>query len=380
MSEAFDHLHIKSRTAGSSNELSFDVLDAARTDMEGKAAKAPLIGKSAISDKGSYRGISGTTALSRQAEVEKRKKSRKTKRIALWVIVSVALIALVAALLLIGYRQYLEAQDFALRFDSLVDQFSDEDQLISELDDVMASFNDDNAMQKRKEAMEAIPDAIAGVEKIKANASSAGPLALTDQDKAALEQIVRSANARVDLLNAASSTLQLVEQREERVSSVMSVWNDIVDCAQAAKQASSLANAALTREETDAALQATEKAHDGLASALDELKSLESGEVALDLSEQKNYVEQKIAALSYAIETGKALLDGDRDRAQTANESYNAADKKAANMAKNLPLSPEQSVQAAYASQLAGKVAVYDELRQKVVDSDNSVREYLAKR
>ena len=52
-----DHIHVKKNTAGSSNELSFDVLDAARNGLDTKGRKAPRPQALQKPSKGDYHGV-----------------------------------------------------------------------------------------------------------------------------------------------------------------------------------------------------------------------------------------------------------------------------------------------------------------------------------
>ena len=72
MAGPFDHLHIKGRTAGTSNELSFDVLDAVRSEPSQKKARSVFIPSGPRQSQGSYTGVAGTSTLSAVPEVERR--------------------------------------------------------------------------------------------------------------------------------------------------------------------------------------------------------------------------------------------------------------------------------------------------------------------
>ena len=74
MSGHFDFLHVKKNSAGSPNELSFDVLDAARSQLDGKKSRTSRGSLSTSPKQGSYHGVGSGSTLSAVPEVERRKK------------------------------------------------------------------------------------------------------------------------------------------------------------------------------------------------------------------------------------------------------------------------------------------------------------------
>lgn len=377
MSGVFDHLHIKRHTAGSSNELSFDVLDAAKTDLEASSSKYSLISRSRFSNKGNYRGVSQTSTLSGQAEVVRRKRARRTSAFVFWFMLGAFVLVISCVILWVGYRHYIEVQDFSTRFDSLVNQFSEEDSFLADVDILMESLDDDGSSQKRKDALGKMDEVVDGIGRIKANADSARPLALTQADEAALAQIMESADARIEMVEAAREAFSRTSECEQVVDRTCAVWNDVVDFAQSAKEASSQANAATTEEATREALEKTQRALDGMNQAVKDLVDIEGEKRGIDLSAQKGYLAEKIRALEYAVETGEALLDGDRDKADEKNRQYNEADKLSAQLAKDIPLSPQGAVEAAYDYELNACKQRYDTARTRAGVSDSAVKSYL---
>ena len=380
MSGVFEHLHIKKNTVGSSNELSFDVLDNARSGLDGKTARSSKLATASLAKRGSYHGVSGMATFSGQAEVEKRKRSRKMRNYAFWAVAALAVLVVACAILWIGYRHYLEAQDFATRYDSLVNQFAEEDGFISEVDGLLATLDDESAVQARSDALAKIPEMIEGVERIKTNAASARPLAVDDRDEKAVDKVIQSADVRVEMLSLAQKALVLNVEKEEKERQVNAIWNDVVDSVQNAKEASAQANDAMTEESTTEALEKTRQSYDEINEAIGKLKALEADSQRIDFTVQRNYLEEKARSLEYAVQTGEALLEGDRQRAQELNEQYNESDKKAAAFAQDMPLSPDVSVYEGFEPQLQGYIQGYDACRERAAQIDAEVRSYLKSR
>lgn len=379
MASVFDHLHIKKNTVGSSNELSLDVLDAARSDLGSKSGRLSNP-KPPGSYKGSYHGVAGTSTLSGVAEVERRKKARRAYSIRLGVVVAFATVIGVSVILWFGYQHYLAIQDFPTRFYSLVDQFKEEDVFLAETDSLMAGIDDKAGRSAREQASEKIPSVRDDVERIRKNAQSASPLTMTGEDKEILEQLVVGIDAREAMLDSAKSAFELAIERDKQVELVGSAWNNVVNAAQNAKDASVLANKATTEQETEEAIERTFQTQESLNKALTSIKAIDDSNKEVDLSTQVVYLEQKVKSLDYAIETGRALLDGNRDKAAEMNAKYNEADQQAAEQAEKLPLAPEIVIKGSFDKKLDEFVQSYDASRKQAVETDTAIRNYLERR
>lgn len=379
MESVFDHLHIKKNTVGSSNELSLDVLDAARSDLGSKSGRLSNP-KPPGSYKGSYHGVAGTSTLSGVAEVERRKKARRAYSIRLGVVVAFATVIGVSVILWFGYQHYLAIQDFPTRFYSLVDQFKEEDVFLAETDSLMAGIDDKAGRSAREQATEKIPSVRDDVERIRKNARSASPLAMTGEDEEILEQLVAGIDAREAMLDSAKSAFELAIERDKQVELVGSAWNNVVNAAQNAKDASVLANKATTEQQTEEAIERTFQTQESLNKALTSIKAIDDSNKEVDLSTQVVYLEQKVKSLDYAIETGRALLDGNRDKAAEMNAKYNEADQQAAEQAEKLPLAPEIVIKGSFDKKLGEFVQSYDASRKQAVETDTAIRNYLERR
>ena len=379
MASVFDHLHIKKNTVGSSNELSLDVLDAARSDLGSKSGRLSNP-KPPGSYKGSYHGVAGTSTLSGVAEVERRKRARRAYSIRLGVVVAFATVIGVSVILWFGYQHYLAIQDFPTRFYSLVDQFKEEDVFLAETDSLMAGIDDKAGRSAREQASEKIPSVRDDVERIRKNAQLASPLTMTGEDKEILEQLVAGIDAREAMLDSAKSAFELAIERDKQVELVGSAWNNVVNAAQNAKDASVLANKATTEQETEEAIERTFQTQESLNKALTSIKAIDDSNKEVDLSTQVVYLEQKVKSLDYAIETGRALLDGNRDKAAEMNAKYNEADQQAAEQAEKLPLAPEIVIKGSFDKKLGEFVQSYDASRKQAIETDTAIRNYLERR
>ena len=98
----------------------------------------------------------------------------------------------------------------------------------------------------------------------------------------------------------------------------------------------------------------------------------------MNVDAQTEYLKKRIESLQLAVETQDALLAGDKDLATKKNDDYNVSDKKAASLAKALPLSLEPAVNAAYEPQISAGKTEYAAAREQVIASDSLIRDYTA--
>ena len=378
MPGSFDFLHIKRHTAGSSNELSFDVLDAARTQLDGKSQKNARSAKTPGSSKGSYHGVAGTSTLSAVPEVERRKKLRRARAIRVRIISVLVIIAAIGALAFAGYSFYQSRLDFSDRYNSLVVRLSDIDEDLVKVDAVMANPLAADMVESRTQA-KAKMDAIA--QKLDAAAEEtekAIPFALGDRDTVALTQMANAIEGRKDMLAAARKTFDEAEKFDQELETARKAWNEVLAADQMAREATASANNAKTDESTEAAKQMTQNALDKFATARDTLEGVSLRHEKIDFKAQIEYLNKRIEALQYAVATGDALIAGDREAATANNDAYNEADAEAAAMAQDLPLLLDELVRTAFKDEIASSVKDYGDARASVSEADADVRAYLS--
>lgn len=412
MSNAFDHLHIKRHTAGSSNELSFDVLDAAS---EGYSSKKKRFGRRAGpqmlrpvkqeqpapkpleaeavqqpantpdlpvpekrdgGERPSFHRAVGKSTLSSQVEVTSRKRERRARTIRIGAVATVLAVAMMVAAAYAGYRQYEEMQLFQGKFDALVQLFVKADEAIPLTDSFMA-----DPFGATPEEIEEMEKAAAQAEIVLQQLDDERALALsytvTDRDVQALDQVAKALDDRRDMLGAATGAAQVVLDSDAKSSEVNAVWHKVLGVDEAARAATAAANAASTDESISSARDQTEKARDDFKVLLEDLKSIAASRTDLDLSGHIAYLEKRIESLDYAVATSAALLKSDKEAAKAQNDAYNEADRQAVALAEKLPLSAEQTVEEAYEDKVLSFKESYEAARDAAIQADALIRQYL---
>lgn len=380
MAGVFDFLHLKRRTAGSFNELSFDVLDAARHALDsqqkqgrrgGSVGPAPGLGAiHAESSDGMYKGAS----LSAEDEVRRRKRVRRQHAIRLKVLGALAVIAVLCVGVVFSYNLYKDRTDFSGKVNNLVARIVEGDDTLVKVDSLMGDPYDQFQADARSQMLAQLPMLLDSLEKVDADAGALLAQAAMEGDRVTLREISAAVQARQAMLGAASQAFRLAAAIGQNEDTANRTWMHVVDADQAVREAAQLANSALTEEETIQARDATAQAAAALQTASDELASLESQVAGLDFSAQRDYLACRIEALGYAVETSNALLAGDRGAASAANGEYNRLERQAAAMADELPASVADAVAAAYQQQMDDALDTYNQARAAVTKADADLR------
>lgn len=384
MAGPFDFLHIKGRSAGSPNELSLDVLDAARAQLDNP--KSQRSGRSAsrnadrLEGKGNYHGVAGTSTLSAVPEVERRKKARRARTARIWALAIVVAVALASAAGYFGYRFYQEKVDFTAQFNALVGEFSDIDQDLVAIDMLLDNPFSAFEADSRAEARGKIEPALNVLDDITVKAESLKESTRFDADGVALGEVQAAAQARQEMLGAANDVLALSERVGAEVSEANRAWNTVVSADQLAREAANEANSATTEQATVSARDKTSEALGQIKEARSTLEQIEKAEKGrgLDFSPQRTYLDAKAAALDYAVKTSEALLANDRQAAISSNDSYNDKEREAAQLASELPAAIGDQIEALYKADLQQLLAAYQDARTHVANADAALRPKLA--
>jgi len=373
----FEFLHIKRRTAGSSNELSFDVLEHKSVKADEKTQRNAKIPKAPKPYQGSYHGVTGTATLSGQAEVEKRKRVRRSHRLRLKVLGGVAIAALVAVGVYVGVKYYESQSDINARIVALVDRLAEVDETLAEADSMMRDPLD-VSQADRSRVTSAMPKLSTELNRITIDAQSLLDLSVDERSEIVIGQITKTAQTRNNMIAVAKETLDFAAEANTQIDRATNAWNNVISADQLAREATNIANTASTPEMTSKTLEMTREARDRFSRALTELQNMKTV-YRIDLADQEAYLVKKVEAMDKSIATSEALLAGNRSAASAANDAYNDADEEAVRLAADLPASIDDIVRDRLEKILADYKARYADARIRTVEADAVIREYLGR-
>lgn len=378
MASVFEFLHIKGRTAGSSNELSLDVLEHKSVEAQGKAGKSTKPPKPPKASQGSYHGVAGTTSLSGQAEVERRKKARQASRMRLYVVITVFLVVLIGAGVYAGIRLYEKQVDTTSQINALVDRLVEIDDAIVAIDRNMEDPLDEERAAERSTKLADIPKLTKKLDGVSDDAQSLLGLSLDERSEITVNQINKAVQARKEMLSTAQKAFKLSAEAANQEERANSIWNEVLNADQLVREAISASNKATTQDSTVKALEDIRLARDGFETASGELK-LMADEYNVDFKDQQVYLAKKLEALDHAIATSEALVAGNREVAEAENDAYNDIDQEAADLAADLPPAIGDIVQKQFIRNMENCKEDYSRARSRAVDADSVIREYLGR-
>ena len=386
MSGFLDHLHVKKRTAGSSNELSFDVLDAARDELDGKKGLYTRIADRAKQVQGDYQGTNPKPQQPRGSSPQKASLSDndKTRRRLLASGALVVVLALIAGVIVLMQNLTQNPADdkpsFADELPAVVSGLASVDEVFPAVDQVMAASPENVEAETRADALSGFAGARAALDETAKAAEALDGLAVTDNEKTALDQLNQTVKERYAILDRAERAMKLAAQSDDEVAQISAAWSRVFEADQLARAATEQANAAVTEEETQVARDSTQQALDQMNAVLAQFQDMSGRYSTLDLSVQIEYLQKRVEALEHATATSDALLAGDREVAQSENEAYNAADQEAASMAEELPISIDQFVREAFTQQMKEYCTQYFDARDHAAELDDAIGGYLSHR
>ena len=380
MKSPFDVLHIKGRTAGSSNELSFDVLDAASSgisirenDYTTKKGAAKVGGD----HRGTYHGVSGTATFAAAPEVERRKRERRNQARRLWLLSLFAVIVFGATAVVAGlYVNSLHAH-FSASFDDTINALISIDHELIEVDELMAEINV-SVDEKDLEAMSSsIPRITRQLNALEADVQERWEQSQDENERAALALVRTALEARKNMLEAAEKAVSLQKIESAQAGDIEKAWNKIFEADMAARTAAQAANEARTEEATSQAREQTVKARNLFLEAKSLLDDIVSEMSTTSLGVQGAYIDKRIESLEEAIKTTDCLLQNDREGAELSNNAYNKLDAEAAALAASLPQTPGDALHSVQENQFEEVREAYVQARADATNADSAVRSLL---
>ena len=370
--------HIKRHTAGSSNELSFDVLDAARDrlDAQDKKKSSKTKTKTMAIPKGPSLAVPDNPLMP-SAEVLYRKKQRRKATVRNRVLAVAAIAVGVGAFAWFAVKGYQVQEDFIAQYRHVVSDVAKQDAYLVEIDEMMddplAGTESGERARVRKEAVAVT----ASADQVLEDLERLEKIAPSDQDKAAIEQLAIGVRGRKAMVGLAMEAFNTVDKAQSARKSVESAWDAVVDADIAARDAVLQSNDASTPEALEAATGELEGARTEFNAASQQLKAVQPSLDDEILSDRIAYIEKRIEAIDYAAAVNEALLAGDRQTAAEINELYEKADRESAALARELPLSLGETVDASFADEVLVVQSRYDKERANVTAADSMVRKYL---
>lgn len=408
-------MHIKRNTKGSSNEISFSVLDAAREALEedrrdtgssaggvslfslgkGKKPRATptkdkhiVLSSDMPSSCGTQRGVGSSASFS----------TNRSSRSLLRGIPILVGLCVVLVLILVGLQAWTQV---SAKQQSLRGQLSEQISLINEADAVVMPLDDlvmkVSSKELFTEGSDADPDlssealsgdygavvaaiaatqtnlksAISSIEGLQASLSE-------NKDEEAASQAITAAQSRLNMLDAGVKVMDVALMAASAFEKASQGWNNVIDGDAAARQATALLGK-MTKKNVQTSMDESNKAIAAFREAEDLITQAQSTYPGLNFEGVTSYLEKRLAAQQAALEADQAYLDRDKKKLKEKNDQYNQLEEEAASMAKSLEENPAQQVVTKYQDALPALKDAYEAERLKAGNADAFLRDYLGR-
>ena len=422
--------HIKRNTEGTSNEISFSVLDAAKNSLDGEGSSSPfgtislftLPGKkkrisTPSKDEGlalTQREVSRSSARAQSrfehrqrrleqkrvsgaargshsareprsfdAEVASRKRARKRGRLIVSFALTVALLAVAGGLTWWGFGTYQDQQTYKGVLSSAISELSGNDELLAEIDVVVDLANSDVTSLSLDDTLDVQKKVQDGkstcIDELNEAEEAVGQVAISSSSDASNtpdSKVVDTITARRQMLTSGATiiddTVSVLQAKQE----VTKGWQLVLAADGLAREAADIASSA-TSADMQASTEKSQQAIESFSKAKTALQNAEQLFPQLDLSAYMSYIDKRLEAQGYAIESNDALINRDTQAATEHNDAYNNAEKQAGELAEKLPEDPDELVVDAFNSKTASSREMYENARSQAQSADAFIRDYL---
>ena len=424
--------HIKKHTRGTSNEISFSVLDAAKNALDGdgnekqkhgpgrialftlpgrhkKPAPTPTKERGLPLSTGDFVSVDDGASTSKmgalpsaarptsqteksspaplavvpakpkrspEEEIARRKARRRLSKwlaVAVIVVVSIGLLGAGGVYL---YRDYQNQQGHVAVLDDALSLVKEADETIQQLDEVVTdpfaegSEEQRTAIQAQLEAVERkLQDADEKARAVSLELNGA-------REKEAANQAVAGIAARFTLVEQGQLLMNAATEAQSAAENVDAAWKTVLEGDDLARQAAQLVtettpeNVEASKNKTNEALAAFDEAY---AAFLD----VQATYPQADLTQFVDYIAKRQESLGYAIASDDAILAKNKEEATAQNNAYNIADAEAATLAKALPDDPSSLVDEAFEDATSDVAKAYSTARLQARSADAFISDYL---
>lgn len=392
--------HIKRNTEGTSNELSFSVLDAAKMELEGQLKNPSGIarpGKISLFTLGGKRNVpepssksegkprasvktSGWTKSERSVssseyEIARRKGRRKLHRVVAGALVAVTTIAIVAVAGTTVLSIYKANENNVESLQSTLKSVSAADEVLVRLNNVVEDpLNPDN-----QEDLALLEEELPDTKEMLSNAYDSIQAAFDEivnpHDREAAGNALSSVNARIAMIDHGNALVDEASAALASRDSATDAWNNIMRADSLSREAASFANEG-TEDSIASSKSSTEQAISALNDAAYQLSLAQEAYPDADFADFSAYVNKRIEAFGHAIASDDAFLAEDGQLALEENDAYNSADAEAAEIARTLPESVVTVIKEAFNEKMDGEIEAYNDASMQAASTDAFLRTY----
>lgn len=411
--------HIKRHTKGTSNEISFSVLDAAKNALDGnddgvghgprfggislftlpgrrkkpagtptKEQGLPLPGggfasaenREAPARKEALPPVQVAKSASQKRSPEEEIARRKARRRLSKFLAASVIVIVTAGLLAVGgtylYHDHQRQQSNVSKLDEALGLVKQADETLMAMNAVVDDPFGADAKSNMAIVEENLDASLRLIDEADVQARAASVDLRSSKEKEAANQTVAAISARRALVEAGVHLLEAAQAAEESAVQADEAWDQVIKGDSLARDA-----AKLVTETTAENVQASkDKTNEALAVFQAASAALANAQVVYpqaDLTPVASYIDKRIESLGYAIASDDAILAKNKEDAAAQNDAYNQTDSEAAALAKDLPDMPSAIVYEAFEQATADLAQSYSTARSQAAAADSFIRDYL---
>lgn len=403
--------HLKRHTVGTSNEISFSVLDAAKNAIDPSSEKdrgprvstsrpvslftlphhqkktvaspmkqrgLPHGGSSFASSATSYstRAYSDGARRSPEEEISRRKVRRRRHRMLAATLVILIGLGLAGAGGLYLFKEHQSHQAQIGQLDGALTLISQADETIVAMDAVITQPLDDENLATMEELMTHVTETQGKLDEADRIARDVSVEMRDSAGKEAANQAVAAISARRAMLDYGSQVMESAHNANEAVQVAREAWQEVLRADGLARDAAALV-VDTTDEHVNASKEKTEAASVAFTSAQKTLAQVDTLYPDADLSAYGDYIAKRLEAMDYAKASDEAFLEKNKEDAVTYNDAYNRADAEAVSIADDLPEDIASPVMDAYEQVSKPLLDTYATARLQAGSADAFLRDYL---
>ena len=294
------------------------------------------------------------------------------------------LLAVAGGLTWWGFGTYQDQQTYKGVLSSAVSELSGTDELLAEIDAVVVdlansdvtSLSVDDTLDVQKKVQDGKSTCI---DELDAAEEAVGQVAINSSSEASNApdlKVVDTITARRQMMTSGAAiigdTVSALQARQE----VTKGWQLVLAADGLAREAADIASSA-TSADMQASTEKSQQAIESFSKAKTALQNAEQLFPQLDLSAYMSYIDKRLEAQGYAIESNDALINRDTQAATEHNDAYNNAEKQAGELAEKLSEDPDELVVEAFDSKTASSREMYENARSQAQSADAFLRDYL---
>lgn len=311
-----------------------------------------------------------------EAEIRRRKKNRKMRRIAIASVAAVFVIG-VCSVGLHALTEEMKAHEANV---ALVEQGMSElekaDETILAMDSIVTGQVTESSIKEINALKKEVKDAEIHLNAAEAFAEEALVDMRESNDKEAAVQLKKSVASRRGMMDEALKLMEADVALRSAATSVEECWGLVLQADSLVKEAAALVTDT-TVENTRASQQKSEEALALMNQALQELSKAKEAYPKADFTALEAYIGKRIESIGYSIASDEAIYLQDKQTADEQNALYNEADAEAVALAEKLPKNPIKPLLTVFEEKTADTRKAYLEARSQAGESDSFIRDYL---